>query len=35
MQGIGRASYLPPRPFLDAGVKGFMARERWRSRTEM
>lgn len=35
MQGIGRASYLPPRPFLDVGVKGFMARERWRSRSEL
>ncbi|MCS3431112.1 FAD-binding oxidoreductase [Klebsiella sp. BIGb0407] len=32
---LGRANYLPPRPFLDMGVKGFMARERWRSRHEI
>ena len=32
---LGRAGYLPPRPMLDIGVKGFMARERWRSRSEL
>lgn len=32
---LGRAGYLPPRPLLDIGVKGFMARERWRSRSEL
>ncbi len=35
MQSLGRANYLPPRPLLDAAVKGFMARERWRSRSEL
>lgn len=35
MAAVGRANYLPPRPFLDVGVKSFMARERWRSRSEM
>lgn len=35
MEAVGRANYLPPRPFLDVGVKSFMARERWRSRSEM
>lgn len=35
MQTVGRANYLPPRPFLDVGVKSFMARERWRSRSEL
>lgn len=35
MQTVGRANYLPPRPFLDLGVKSFMARERWRSRSEL
>lgn len=35
MATLGRANYLPPRPFLDAGVKSFMARERWRSRSEL
>lgn len=33
-QSLGRASYLPPRPLLDLGVHGYLARERWRARSE-
>ncbi|PWC15247.1 NAD(P)/FAD-dependent oxidoreductase [Brenneria corticis] len=34
MQSLGQANYLPPRPLLDIGVQGYLARERWRARSE-
>lgn len=34
MRELGEPQKLPPRPFLDLGVKAYLARERWVGRTE-
>ncbi|MFJ5332947.1 NAD(P)/FAD-dependent oxidoreductase [Pectobacterium versatile] len=34
MQSLGQANYLPPRPFLDVGVNGYLTSERWKARSE-
>lgn len=34
MHALGAPSAMPPRPFLDVGVKLYLARERWRGRSE-
>ncbi|MEJ5065044.1 FAD-binding oxidoreductase [Erwinia sp. MYb375] len=34
MASVGLANWLPPRPVLDIGVKGYLARERWKARSE-
>lgn len=34
MRELGEPTLLPPRPFLDVGVRAFMAKERWTGRKE-
>ena len=34
MASVGLANWLPPRPVLDIGVKGYLARERLKARSE-
>lgn len=34
MQALGQPDPMPPRPFLDLGVRMYLARENWRGRSE-